>query len=143
MEQSLLREALEKFERAARAQPGAAATYTMWGDALIDLGRVSRLRGDFRDAIEKFNTSLALRPDDPATLFSLARVYAQLDDPVMAVQSLKKCFDVDTSRLYRQSALQDADLAALRGTPEFDDLMGKPGPRGLPNYNPHLSDRPQ
>jgi tetratricopeptide (TPR) repeat protein len=141
--QSLLREALEKFERAARAQPGAAATYTMWGNALIDLGKVSRLRGDFRDAIEKFNTSLALRPDDPATLYSLARVYAQLDDPVMAVQNLRKCFDVDTSRLYRQSASQDADLATLRGTPEFDELMGKPGPRGLPNNNPHLSDRPQ
>ena len=127
---SLLREALEKFERAARAQPGAAATYTMWGDVLIDLGKVSRLRGDFRDAIEKLNTSLA-------------RVYAQLDDPVMAVQNLKKCFDADTSRAYRQSASQDADLATLRGTPEFEDLLGKPGPRGIPNYNPHLSDRPQ
>jgi tetratricopeptide (TPR) repeat protein len=142
-EQSLLREALEKFERAARAQPGAAATYAMWGNALIDLGKVSRLRGDFRDAIEKLNTSLALRPDDPATLYSLARVYAQIDDPVMAVQNLKKCFDVDTSRQYRQSASQDADFVILRGTPEFDELMGKPVPRSLPNYSPHLSDRPQ
>ncbi|HXI83310.1 MAG TPA: hypothetical protein VNL17_04370 [Verrucomicrobiae bacterium] len=135
-EQSLLREALEKFERAARAQPGAANTYTMWGNALIDLGKASRLRSDFRDAIERLNTSLALRPDDPATLYSLARVYAQLDDPVMAAQNLKKCFDVDSNRLYRQSASEDADLATLRGTPEFDDLMGKPSPRGLPN-NPH------
>jgi tetratricopeptide (TPR) repeat protein len=140
LEQSLLREALEKFDRAARAQPGAAATYAMWGNALIDLGKVSRLRGDFRAAIEKLNTSLALRPDDPATLYSLARVYAQLDDPVMAVQNLKKCFDVDTNHQYRQSASQDTDLVTLRGTPEFDELMGKPGPRGLPNYNPHLSD---
>jgi len=142
-EQSLLREALEVFERSARAQPGAAATYAMWGNALIDMGKVSRLRGDFRDAIDKLNTSLALRPDDPATLYSLTRVYAQLDDPVLAVQNLKKCFDVDTSRVYRQSASQDADLATLRGTPEFDELMGKSGSRGLPNNNPHLSDRPQ
>ncbi len=141
--QSLLRTALEKFERAARAQPGAAATYAMWGDALIELGKITRVRADFRDAIEKFNTSLALRPDDSATLYSLARVYAQLDDPVMAVQNLKKCFEVDPSHVYRQSASQDADLATLRDTPEFADLMGKPGPRGLPTYNPHLSDRPQ
>ncbi len=131
-EQSLLREALEKFERAARAQPGAAATYAMWGNALIDLGKVSRIRGDFRDAIEKFNISLALRPDDPATLYSLARAYAQIDDPVLAVQNLRKCFNVDTARLYRQSVSQDADLATLRGTPEYDELMGKPGPHAPP-----------
>jgi len=141
--QSLLREALEKFERAAKAHPGAAATYAMWGNALIDVGKVSRLRGDFRDAIEKLNTSLTLRPDDPATLYSLARAYAQLDNSVMAVDSLRKCFDMDNSRLYRQSAPQEADFVTLRGTPEFDDLTGKPGPLGLPHHNPELSDSPR
>jgi tetratricopeptide (TPR) repeat protein len=141
--QSLLREAVDKFERAARAHPGAPATYAMWGNALIDLGKVSRIRGDFRDAIEKLNTSLALRPDDPATLYSLARAYAQLDNSVMAVDSLRKCFDMDTARLYHQSAPQDADFVTLRGTPEFDELTGKPGPLGLPNKNPGLSDAPR
>ena len=45
LEQSLLREALEKFDRAARAQPGAATTYAMWGNALIDLGARSVVSG--------------------------------------------------------------------------------------------------
>ena len=144
VKQSLLRESLSKFERAAKAHPGGAGTYTLWGDALLDLGRISRHRGDFRDAIEKLNTSLALRPDDPATLYSLARVYAQLDEPVLAVQNLRKCFAVDHAQVYRQSAPQDADLAALRGTPEFDDLFGgKNVSQSVPNYNPPLSDTPR
>jgi tetratricopeptide (TPR) repeat protein len=143
--QSLLREAVGKFERAAKAHPGATTTYAMWGNALIDLGRISRLRGDLRDAIEKLNTSLALNPDDPAALYSLARAYAQLDNPVMAIDSLRKCFEADTTRAYRQSAPQDADFVTLRGTAAFDDLIGKPGPGSLsiPNHNPGLSDAPR
>ena len=142
VKQSLLREALGKFERAAKVHPGAAGTYAMWGNALIDLGKASRLRNDFRDAVEKLNTSLGLRPDDPGTLYNLARVYALLGQPVMAVQNLKSCFDTDRTQTYRQTAAQDADLATLRGNSDFDELMGGTAPRSLPTYNPHLYDAP-
>jgi len=141
--QSLLREALGKFERAAKVHPGVAGTYALWGSALIDLGKASRLRNDFRDAVEKLSTSLTLRPDDPGTLYSLARVYALLGQPVMAVQNLKKCFDADRSQAYRQSAAQDPDLATLRGNSDFDELMGGTTPHSLPTYNPHLTDTPR
>ncbi len=141
--QSLLREALEKFERAAKAHPSVAATYTMWGNALIDLGKLSRIRADFRDAIEKLNTSLALHPDDPASLYSLARAYAQLDDPVMATQNLKKCFDLDVNQTYRQAVTQDADFSTIRHSPEFDELMDVSSPHNLPTINPQITDSPR
>jgi tetratricopeptide (TPR) repeat protein len=141
--QSLLREALGKFERAAKVHPGAAGTYAMWGSALIDLGKASRLRNDLRDAVEKLSTSLALRPDDPGTLYNLARVYALLGQPVMAVQNLKNCFDADRTQTYRQTAAQDPDLTTLRGDSDFDELMGGTTPHSLPTYNPHLTDRPR
>lgn len=143
VKQSLLREALEKFDRAAKVRPGAAGTYAMWGSALTDLGKVTHLRNDFRDAIEKLNTSLGLRPDEPGTLYNLACVYALLGDPVLAVQNLKKCFDADRAQVYRQSAAQDADLASLRGNADFDELVGRAAPHSLPTYNPRLTDTPR
>jgi len=140
---SLLHEALEKFDRAARARPGAAGTYAMWGSALIDLGKVTRLRNDFRDAVEKLNTSLGLRPAEPATLYDLARVYALLGDSVVALDNLKKCVEADHTQVYRQTAAQDADLATLRGNADFDELVGRTTPGTLPTYNPRLTDSPQ
>ena len=140
---TLLRESLEKFDRSAKVQPNAAGTYAMWGSALIDLGKMSHMRNDFRDAVEKLNTSLDLRPDDPGALYNLARVYALLDQPVLAVENLKKCFAADPAQAYRQSATQDADLAGLRGDTDFDELIGRTPAHGVPTYNPHLSDSPQ
>ena len=139
----LLRESLEKFDRSAKVQPNAAGTYAMWGSALIDLGKMSHMRNDFRDAAEKLNTSLELRPDDPGALYNLARAYALLDQPVLAVENLKKCFAADPAQAYRQSATQDADLAGLRGDTDFDELIGRTPPHGAPTYTPHLSDSPQ
>jgi tetratricopeptide (TPR) repeat protein len=140
---TLLRKSLEEFDRSAKVQPNAAGTYAMWGSALIDLGKVTHMRNDFRDAVEKLNTSLDLRPDDPGALYSLARVYALLEQPVLAVQNLKRCFAADPAQTYRQSAMQEADFAGLRGDADFDELMGRTSAHGVPTYNPHLSDLPQ
>jgi tetratricopeptide (TPR) repeat protein len=143
MKVTLLRQSLEKFARSAKVQPNAAGTYAMWGSALIELGKMSHMRNDLRDAVEKLNTSLGLRPDNPGALYDLARVYALLEEPVLAVENLKKCFAADPAQAYRQSALQDADLAGLRGDTDFDELVGRAAAQGVPTYNPHLSDSPQ
>jgi tetratricopeptide (TPR) repeat protein len=140
---SLLREALEKFDRAAKVHPGAASTYAMWGNALIDLGKTSHSRSDYRDAVDKLRTSLALRANDAATLYNLACVYALLDEPVLVMENLKKCFDADRGQVYRQSAAQSPDLASMRGNPDFDELVGRSVSHSLPTYNPHLSDTPR
>jgi hypothetical protein len=70
-------------------------------------------------------------------------VYALLDQPVLAVEKLKKCFAADPAPAYRQSAMQDADFAGLRGNRDFDELIGRTAARGVPTYNPRLSDSPQ
>ncbi|MGD1018605.1 MAG: hypothetical protein ABSA12_04725 [Verrucomicrobiia bacterium] len=139
----LLRESLEKFDRSAKVQPNAAGTYAMWGSALIDLGKMSHRRNDFHAAAEKLDTSLDLRPDDAGVLYNLARVYALLDEPVLVVENLKKCFAADPTQSYRQSATLDADFAGLRGDTEFDELMGRTAAHSVPTYNPRLSDSPQ
>jgi len=140
---SLLREALEKFDRAAKVHPGAAGTYAMWGSALIDLGKTTHARSDYRDAVDRLRTSLALRANDPGTLYSLACVYALLDEPVLVMENLKKCFDADHSQIYRQSAARNPDLASLRGNPDFDELVGRSASHSLPIYNPPLTDEPR
>jgi hypothetical protein len=140
---SLLREGLGKFDRATKVQPGAAGTYAMWGGALIDLGKASHSRSDYRDAVDKLCTSLALRANDPGTLYNLACVYALLDEPVLVMENLRKCFDADRNQIYRQSAAQNPDLAPLRGNPDFDELVDRSVSHSLPTYNPRLSDTPR
>lgn len=138
--QSLLRRALERFERSARAVPNASATYAMWGSALIELGKVSRMRSDFRTAIDKLNTAASLNPKDAGALYNLACAYALMDNTVLAVQNLKQCFDLDPTRTYFNAAPTDPDLATLRGQATFDELFGqRPPAGGLPAYNPRLS----
>jgi len=140
---SLLREALGKFDQAAKVHPGVAGTYAMWGSALIDLGKASHSHGDYRDAVDKLRTSLALRANEPGTLYDLACVYGLLDEPVLVMENLKKCFDADHSQVYRQSAAQNPDLASLHGNPDFDELVGLSVSRNLPTYNPPLTDTPR
>jgi len=142
--QSLLRTAQERFERSARAVPNASATYAMWGSALIELGKVSRMRSDLRTAIDKLNTAASLNPKDAGALYNLACAYALMDNTVLAVQNLKQCFELDPTRTYINAAPTDADLATLRGQTSFDELFGARTPAGgLPAYNPRLSGQPQ
>jgi tetratricopeptide (TPR) repeat protein len=141
--QSLLRDAMDKFERSTRAIPSAAATYAMWGSALVELGKFSKMRSDFREGIDRLNTSLALNENDPATLYNLARGYALMDNPVMAVQNLKRCFDVDANKVYFSTAPTDPDLASLRDEANFQELFNAQGTRGVPAYNPPLRDTPR
>src|SRR5439155_6854994 len=76
----LLREAVDKYERAARADPKSAITYSLWGGALIELSKVSRVRGDLRDAIDKLRTVGAFKPDDTAAYYNMACAYTLLLD---------------------------------------------------------------
>jgi tetratricopeptide (TPR) repeat protein len=140
---SLLRDALDRFERSARAIPNAAGTYAMWGSALVEVGKVSHSRNDFRDGIDKLNTSLGLNQNDAAVLYNLACAYALMENPLMAVQNLKKCFELDRTFTYRNAAPQDTDLANLRGYPAFEELYSQGNSQGTPTSNPPLRDSPR
>ena len=140
---SLLSDGVEKFERSARSVPNAAATYSMWGSALVERGRSTRVRSDFRDGIDRLNTSISLNPHDAATLYNLACAYALMDNNVMAIQTLKKCFEEDIAKSFYSTAPQDPDLAGLRADQKFLELFNPGSTRGLPAYNPRLGDSPR
>jgi tetratricopeptide (TPR) repeat protein len=140
---TLLAVAVEKFERSARAVPNAAGTYALWGGALVERGKLTRVRGDFRDGIDRLTTSISLNPKDPAAYYNLAGAYALMDNNVMAVQMLKKCFELDANHTYYATAPQDPDLIGLRGEPSFQELFNTPGNAGMPAYNPRLGDAPR
>ena len=137
---ALLTEATEKFERSARAVPNAATTYSMWGSALVERGKYTRVRSDFREGIDRLNTSIALNPKDPATLYNLACAYALMDNNVMAVQTLKKCFEQDSTKGFYGSAPQDPDLLGLRGDLTFQELFNPTTRHGTPSTTPRLGD---
>jgi tetratricopeptide (TPR) repeat protein len=133
---SLLRESVDKFDRSARAVSNVAATYSMWGVTLLELGKVSRVRGDLREALDKLKTSLTLKSDDPSTLYNLACAHALLESPEPAVETLKKCFEYDRAQSYRKMAHEDIDLASLRGNRSFENLFAPTPPPNLPSVSP-------
>jgi len=143
-----LRDALEKFERASRAVPNSPTTHTMRGSTFVQLGKLTGLRDMYRNAVEQFNLSLSLRPDDPATLYALACTHALMNNPIITVEVLKKCFAIDASGAYRKLSLLDPDLARVREGLNFKELFAAPASessprRGITSGAPPLRDSPR
>lgn len=141
--ETFLHEALDKFDRSTRAVSKSARTWSLWGSATLELAKITRTRSDYREGIDRLNTSLSLSPDDPGTLYNLACGYTQMGNRILAIESLRKCFELDKSRAYLASAAQDPDLADLRNDETFRDLLGTYYKYGVPNYNPPLRDTPR
>ncbi len=142
--QTFLREAIEKFHRSSQAAPNSAVTYTMCGSAFMQFGKLTGVRNDLRDAINQFTISLSLRPDDAATLYALACAHALIGNPIVAIETLKKCFAADASGIYSKLALKDPDLTSLRDDLAFKDLYGTSAlPHGIGTSNPPLRDGPR
>lgn len=139
----LLRDSAEKFAKSARVRSGVASTYTLWGTALLELGKLTRLRSDYRDAAAQLSASLALQPNDPATLYTLAAAYALMDNSTLALETLRQCFAADTSQAFLKAAPKDPDLAGLRNEPGFAGLFKADTRTGIPGYNPPLHDTPR
>ena len=134
----LLTDAITKFEGAARALPNYPITYANWGNALVARGKLSHLRSDFRDAIDRLNTAISLNPKDTPVYYGLARAYAILGNNVMAVQSLKDLKAIDASASLFKDVVNDPDFSSLSQDREFLDLITPPGSRGVPFSNPPL-----
>ncbi len=134
----LLTDAISKFEGAARALPNYPVTYANWGNALVARGKLSHLRSDFRDAIDRLNTAISLNPKDSPVYYGLARAYAILGNNVMAIQSLKDLKVSDGSTSLFKDVVNDPDFSSLSQDREFLDLITPPGNRGVPFSNPPL-----
>jgi tetratricopeptide (TPR) repeat protein len=127
-----LRSALDKYEKSAQAIATSATTYTQWGRALIEWGKISGMRTDFRQAIEKFKTALQYRPGDAETLYHLAVAHTLTGDQLLAVRALQEALAADRSGGLRTRAQTDPDLAPLRGQPELREIFAPPDPWNFP-----------
>ena len=133
----LLTEAITKFEAAARALPNYSVTYANWGNALVARGKLSRVRSDFRDAIDRLNTAISLSPKDSPVYYGLARAYAILGNNIMAIQTLKDLKKFDSTGALFKDAVNDPDFSSLSQDREFLDLYTPNGGRA-PFSNPQL-----
>jgi len=77
---------------------------------------------DSDEAIRHLKTAVALRPNDPNTLYNAACTYGVLGRKVEALETLKKTFAAGYGNM--NWAANDSDLQCLHDEPEFRKLVG-------------------
>jgi tetratricopeptide (TPR) repeat protein len=141
--EAFLRQALDKFDRSTRAMSKTARIWALWGSATLELAKLTHSRSDYRNGVDRLNNSLTRNPDDPDTLYNLAGGYARMGSRILAIESLRKCFELDNTGVYAARAAQDPVFADLRNETAFKELMGSHYKFGIPAYNPPLKDAPR
>ncbi|MGB7434776.1 MAG: protein kinase [Candidatus Acidiferrum sp.] len=74
------------------------------------------------EAIRHLQTAVALRPNDPSTLYNAACTYGVLGKRTEALETVKKSFAAGYSN--REWAANDTDLDCLHDDPEFQKMVG-------------------
>lgn len=136
----LFRKLIEKFsgvaEVKARARTYLTVTETRLravkampknSEELYDRGVVELNRGDYAAAQELFERALRRDTESPTAAhvyYGLAAARARLGTSETALASLAKALMLQPS--LRARAQYDADLASLRSTPEFENLIAPP-----------------
>ncbi len=105
----VLRQQLEHVPEDVRARILLASTLARTGQ-------------DVDDAITHLRTAVALRPQDPNTLYNAACTYGVLSRKPEALEALKKAFENGYGN--PTWAANDSDLDCLRDEPEFRRLVG-------------------
>jgi serine/threonine protein kinase/Flp pilus assembly protein TadD len=77
---------------------------------------------DADESIRHLRTAVALRPNDPNTLYNAACTYGVLRKKAEALETLKKAFAAGYGN--RNWAAKDSDFDCLRDDPEFQKLVG-------------------
>ena len=114
-EQNELAEARHDFERATALEPGLTAA---WRNLARSCGLGVGATGEgLRCAASAWRHVLAVRPDDPEALFSLASVYEQQGSFAASLRELAMLPKVEADRSHAL-ALQCADLSGLGRLPE-------------------------
>jgi uncharacterized Ntn-hydrolase superfamily protein len=79
-------------------------------------------RKKYREALPPMERTAQLAPDNGEVLYDLAVIRLAAGSPQDALEALKKSLEINP-KLKKQAA-EDNDLAALRGNPAFDALIG-------------------
>lgn len=137
----ILAEACEKFEKSARLTPASATAYLLWGNALIERGKLSHLRSDYRDAIDRLNACLTFNPKEGSAYYNLARVYTIQGNYFLAKEALRKMVPLDVNRTLLPETTRDQDFAPLWKDPEYLELVNPTVNRGIRTYEPPASFR--
>jgi tetratricopeptide (TPR) repeat protein len=77
---------------------------------------------DSDESIRHLRTAVALRPNDPNTLYNAACTYGVLRKKAEALETLRKAFAAGYGN--RNWAAKDSDLVWLHDDPEFQKLVG-------------------
>lgn len=78
--------------------------------------------GETEEVARHLQTAIALRPDDPNTLYNAACTYGVLGKKAEALETFKKALEAGYSNL--NWAAKDSDLDCLHDDPEFSKLVG-------------------
>jgi len=77
---------------------------------------------DSIESVRHLQTAVALRPNDPNTLYNAACTYGVLKKKTEALETLRKAFAAGYGN--RNWAAKDSDLGCLHDDPEFQKLVG-------------------
>jgi len=129
------RRAVHLYKTALRIAPDSATVYSNLGSAYFSMRR-------FPDAVDAYHKALSLDPnvfshasttgvllqeqtvEDKARFhYYMARIYAQMGMNDQALQCIRKSLEEGFKD--RQKFIDEPEFAALKGNPEFEELMKK------------------
>jgi serine/threonine protein kinase/Flp pilus assembly protein TadD len=84
--------------------------------------QLANFKEDADECIRHLQTAVALRPNDPSTLYNAACTYGVLGEKAEALETLKKSFAAGYGNW--DWAANDTDLDCLHDDPEFQKLVG-------------------
>ena len=92
-------------------------------DALNNLGVIFIQEGNYPAAQRHFEKAMRLKPAYAEPFYNLACLHAIKGEVKQGLALLERAVSIDTTA--RDWARKDSDLANLRGTPEFETIVGK------------------
>jgi non-specific serine/threonine protein kinase len=114
--QRTCRRALQLAERHLELHPDDARAQYMAANALCQLGKKEQ-------SLEAAKRALAIDPEEPATLYNVACVYALQDQIEPAIECLEKAIQHGFG--HKEWIEHDSDLDSLRSHPSFQALLAR------------------
>ena len=108
------------LERQLETVPEDARAHVLLATAYASLGRA-------KEAVAEVEKAVAMRANDPLTLYNAACAYGNLNMKAEALATFKKA--ADAGYYNPEWAARDHDIACLHDDPEFQALIHRPRPK--------------